>query len=107
MFSAPEVREGKTGSWKRHLSATSSETTFSFPLFQHSSMNLRTICLVSGDCLFVEGMRTLLSMVENYRTICLLLAVTPLTAFSSGRARPGGFAEHVARVLLDAVSRVP
>src|ERR1700722_10608986 len=107
MFSAPEVREGKTGSWKRHLSATSSETTFSFPLFQHSSMNLRTICLVSGDCLFVEGMSDPPFYRWNYRTIPLLLAVTPLTAFSSGRARPGGFAEHVARVLLHSVSRVP
>ena len=37
-------------------------------------------------------------MVENYRTIRLLFAVTAVTAFSSRRACPGGFARSSAEV---------
>src|SRR5882762_5677971 len=72
-FCAPEVRVGNTGSWKRQLSATSSETTLSFPWFQHSSMKRWTICLLStcllSDCLFCEVMLDPPFCARNYRLL--------------------------------------
>src|ERR1700688_3623864 len=55
MLSAPEVRWGNTGSWNWQLALRYSDTALRFPLFQHSSMNLFAICLLSVGCAFCVG----------------------------------------------------
>lgn len=92
-LSAPELSEGNTGSWIRQLAATSSETASSFPWLQHSSINLRAICLLSVACMVCAGMcrPSLLWSDSIGRFAVVVKGLVFLLQIGRSIARPPGF----------------